>query len=157
VHWSTNRILLRKILGDTTQLRMTEDKGKMYNLSVKIFSDYNQYQDSIHILSVTMIDPYETFCNYPLDRNINCFVNMYFDLTEMERKKWELNYKKRDLTYAEYMASYVTLNNNIGYKQMKFLKNVERGNDLVKMKYWNIEIIKSLGIDNMELFGLKEK
>lgn len=158
IHWSGNRILLREMVADsTTAERLGDIKSRQYNLDVKIFSDFNQYNDSSNILTATIIDPYTTYYYLPMDVYANCFINMYFDLCEIERRKLE-----KDLTIAhigaeQYEAIYKRFNLALEKRQDLFLKEVDRGTNRRAMERWNTLIKEQLGIDNIALFKLFEE
>lgn len=88
--WSRDRIFLREIIEDTietaTTRQVTADK---YNLSIRIFVDINNYNDSFNVVTATIFDPFESFYRLEINLQAQCFINMYFDICEIQRRKLE--------------------------------------------------------------------
>ncbi len=157
IHWSTNRVFLREMLPDSTlKFNLQTEKSLMYNLNVQTFMDVNSYADSLDILTETVFDPYETFYYLPIDVYANCFINMYFDLCELQRRKLvkELNVLK-DHSVESLNAAYDNFMLAAQKERELFLKEVDRGTVKKTMEKWNAYIQKEIGIDNITLFELK--
>ncbi len=155
VKWSPNRILFRESIPDTVVNDMKialEDRN--CNLSVKIFLDQNVYKDSTNILTCTIFDPYESYYLLPIDEITHCFMNIYFDLCEIERRKLELILKNRDASRAELEAIYEKF--MVGYRLMKdtYFRSVDHGRNKRELIKWNEVVKKELQIDNIEMFKL---
>lgn len=153
ISWSKNRIKLREILQDTSVTNSTSGFGsEQYKLAVKIYFDINSYRDSIHIITSTIIDPYESFYHLPMDNKTHCFINIYFDLCEIARRQLQekLNasknndYRAKEI-YNDFLTQFET-------KRNEYLKAVERGANEKEMKKFNNVVYEKLGIDNIELF-----
>jgi hypothetical protein len=154
IQWSTKRILMRDMVSDTmTSANLGDVKSRQYNLTVQIFSDYNQYRDSINIQTATVFDPYQSFYYLPIDATTNCFINMYFDICEMERRDF-MNSLPVDLDYTSYEMRYKRFKEKLDKKLAVFLKETDRGTNTAGMEKWNKFIVTGIGINNLELFGL---
>lgn len=157
VHWSTNRIVLKEMIADSTTLASIGGiKAEMYHLDVKVFADFDSYADSTVLLTETIIDPYATYYYLPIDNTGNCFVNMYFDLCEIERRKWVATLNPTELTASQYEEKYAEFKTRLGKQQQLFLKETERGTNRKQFEKWNALIKEELQIDNIDLFGLSE-
>jgi hypothetical protein len=153
IPWSENRILLREIVPDSLKnLGQSNLKSDQYNLSVKIFMDINSYADSTNILTATIFDPWDSYYHLSMDNSTICFINIYFDLYEIERRKFvkdlEISDKSNDVVQKLYRDLLLRLE-----KQKKqYLKEVERGTKQEEMVKWNKYIAKNLNVDNLKLF-----
>ena len=157
IHWSTNRVFLREMIPDSNlKFNLQTEKSLMYNLNVQTFMDVNSYADSLNILTETVFDPYETFYYLPIDVYANCFINMYFDLCELQRRKLEDELRKTPNPTTSILGNaYDQLMLEAKKQQALFLKEVDRGTTEKAMRKWNEYILKELGIDNMSLFELE--
>ncbi|MCO5268739.1 MAG: carboxypeptidase-like regulatory domain-containing protein [Brumimicrobium sp.] len=153
VSWSKNRIKFREILQDTSVINVTTGfKSEQYKLVVKIYFDINSYKDSTHIITSTVIDPYESFYHLPIDNQTHCFINIYFDLCEIARRELEEKLKASKNNVYRVKEIYNDFMNQFETKRNEYLKAVERGtNEKEIIKYNNI-VYEKLGIDNIELF-----
>lgn len=153
VTWSTNRIALSEMTIDTTILmdNSTNVRSELYNLSVKIFLDINVFGDSLYILTSTILDPYETYYYLTVDKKALCFINLYFDLVECERRKLEEQLLKAR-TESEAIACYANCQAALNELNATFFKEVERGTIEKKMWEWNQRAYKITGIDNLSFF-----
>lgn len=159
IHWSKNRILFREAFIDTllTSAKGTP-KAELYNLDVKIFMDVNTYNDSTNILTATIFDPYESYYHLPIDNVTHCFINLYFDLYEIERRQLEIKLngiKTKDpklimQVYQDFIAK-------SEFEKSTFLKEIDRGTNQKSLLKWNNYVYEKLGIDNMKFFNLSEK
>lgn len=159
IRWSTNRIIFKESIPDSlldpTKVGLTD---RNYNLSVKVFLDMNSYQDSTNILTCTIFDPYESYYLLPIDTVTHCFINIYFDLVEIERRKLELTLKNKVLTREELNEKYDEFIRACDLMKENYFKSVDHGRNKTQLIKWNTLVKSELHIDNVEIFGLfKEK
>jgi hypothetical protein len=81
---------------------------------------------------------------------------MYFDLCEIERRKFELACRKEVLTPQRVDAIYKDTKRVLDEVLSDFLTQVDRGQNRKAMLKWNEVIKAELGIDNVLLFSLYE-
>jgi len=154
IHWSKNRVFLREMIADTTSVgTRTKEKSLLYKLDVQLFMDINDYGDSLHFLTETVFDPYNTYYYLPIDNFANCFINMYFDLCEIQRRELEkMLFSISNPTVEKLQVAY---DNFMLYAQKQrelFLKEVDRGTVKKTMEKWNAYIFHEIGNDNISLF-----
>lgn len=157
IQWSANRIFLKEMIADTiTQAKLGTVNSLQYNLEVQTFFDVNEYNDSVNVLTGTVFDPFTTYYYLPIDKYANCFINMYFDWCEIQRRNWEA---KRDPSWdvAECKQAYDLLLVQLNKQKALFLKEVDRGTNRKAMEKWNSYIVNAIGIDNIVLFKLYEE
>jgi len=87
--WKTKRLILKEVDSIPNSNLESSLPANMYKLSAQIYLDINEFNDSIDHLSASIFDPYESFVYYPIEPRILCLVNIYFDLVEVQRLKFE--------------------------------------------------------------------
>lgn len=157
VAWSENRVLLKYFPPENIEpLPAHHSAGtptsNQYNLSVKIFLDVNAYADSTHVLTAAIFDPYETFYWLPIDNSTLCFINIWFDLMEIERRKLEAAIAASDR--SEETIRDIYRNHSTQWEQLRqqYFKEVQRGRNRAGLEKWNRVVKNELGIDNVRLF-----
>ena len=123
-----------------------------YHLGVKLFVDINTYLDSTSIFSATIFDPYVSFYHLPIDNKTHCFINMYFDICEIERRKLENEMKASLKDVKQFDKTYQELETRFEFIKTQYLKEVDRGTNEPEMKKWNTFVFDQLGINNLAIF-----
>jgi hypothetical protein len=158
IAWSEKRILIKGVTEDTL-ISNTSNPGFIadrYNLSVKIFMDINTYADSTDVLTSTVFDPWETFYNLPVDTATNCFLNIYFDICEYERRNFVKQIQGSGHNKDEILRKYEEMSAKLDNLKNQYLDEVDRGTNRKELEKWNQYIADKLGINNMRLFNLIE-
>ena len=157
IQWSTNRIFLKEMTADTAaQAKLGAVNSLQYNLEVQTFFDVNEYNDSVNVLTATVFDPFTTYYYLPIDKYANCFINMYFDWCEIQRRNWEAS-RKPGWDVVECKQSYDLFLTQLSKQKALFLKETDRGTNRKAMEKWNSCIVNAIGIDNIALFKLYEE
>ena len=150
VIWKGNRIIFKPFTESESISQLNE-----YNLKAKIYLDFNQYSDSSNILTKTILDPYETYFKPELDTLSHCFINIYFDLIEIERRKLEKRIAKSDRSYNSVKKLYNRTLESVKVIEDNYFAEVFRGKNRESLKYYNDLVYKELNINNFMLFQLK--
>ena len=155
--WSIKRVQLNLALDQSVSrsVPLEAPPSQQYKLFTQIYMDINAFNDSLDIKTRSYFDPYYSYFYLPQTRKTDAFVNMYFDLTEIKRKELEQRLSKAQ-TKAQAQAIYAKCMDELNEQQKSFLKETQRGNNLIAMKKWNDIIFKELKIDNVMLFRLEE-
>lgn len=155
VPWAYSRITLSKSTIDTTYpgYLINQDNNR-YKIAIKIFSDYNKYNDSINILTTTLLDLSETFYLGKLNDNVECFLNIYFDLCEIERLKLEKKLSRKNISLEEYKDIINTFSYNFELFRSNYEQTTSRGYNLKELNKWNTVVLNAIGIDNFQIFNL---
>ncbi len=124
-----------------------------YNLKVQIFLDVNPSGDSLQTYTKTVLDVYDTFIKLEEDPTINCFINIYFDLYEIARRKLERELSKTKLTVSQIDSLYKAIKLEIEQQTRTYTKEVQLGKNKLKFKKWNDLVEKELQIDNIKIFN----
>jgi hypothetical protein len=128
---------------------------QLYKLKAQLFLDINDMADSTGHISVTILDIYQTFYNLPEEPYTNCFMNIYFDLIEIERRKMELEISKSNRRKKIVEEIYVQTLKKIEKIESAFFKSVDLGKNTRELKKYNELIVTELGINNFEALGYK--
>jgi hypothetical protein len=155
VPWdSSGRITIREFIPDSTGLKTSDAPftTDLYNLSVKTFLDVNPSGDSLHWMSATIFDPYETFYHLPVDDTVLCFINLYFDIMEVQRRFLEKALSSGTQTIEQFNKIYNEFVEERLVVSRQFLKEVNRGINQSAMLQWNAYVRQHLGIDNIRIF-----
>lgn len=123
-----------------------------YHLQVHLFMDLNPLADSLHWITTTIFDPYQSYFYLPMTKAARCFINMYFDLMEMERRKLEQRLLQTVRSEAAFLAAYALSVAEAEVLSERFFKEVMIGNNQKGMLYWNELIFKALAINNLATF-----
>lgn len=151
--WSENRIIFKEILDDTAdQTAAPTVIAEKYNLNVQIFVDINRYNDSTHILTTTIFDPYQSYYHLPIDQVTHCFLNIYFDICEIERRKLAAQLAQIKNDESALQSTYDAFLINYQNVQTTYLKAVDRGTNRLELEKWNEYVKTELKIDNIALF-----
>ena len=157
VTWTGNRIIIRGISADSAsyynQKRiLPRDR---YNLKVQLFVDVNNDCDSAQVITKTIFDPYESFYNFETTKESQAFLNIYFDLMEIERRKLETELERvkndRDAIIQVYNAAL----NRAKQRSDVYFKEVQRGTNKEALVKWNNVVLQTLNINNIALFGVE--
>ncbi len=153
--WSGKRILFREELEKIEAIkRKTTINNEKYRLSVQLYLDVNTYNDSTNILTKTIIDPFESFYYLPIDNTTHCFINIYFDLMEIERRKLNEKLILASLNHEDLTEVYNSFMINLERYSSKVLKSLQHGQNIRELIAQNDYVFQKLGIDNIKLFGL---
>lgn len=123
-----------------------------YHLQVHLFMDLNLLGDSLHWITATIFDPHQSYFYLPMTNAARCFINMYFDLMEMERRKLEQRLLETERTETAILEAYVQGKSEAQALSARFFKEVMIGNNQKGMEHWNQVIIDALEIDNLAMY-----
>ncbi|MHC1777132.1 MAG: carboxypeptidase-like regulatory domain-containing protein [Lentimicrobium sp.] len=157
LQWSTERILFKENTPVPSDKRIGDLNfpADQYNLSVKIFMDINANADTNDILTATILDPMESFFLLPMDNTTHCFINIWFDMVEAERRKFEHALGLSDKTGATVQKMYDDLLIRLETIKQLYFRETERGTRSEELLKWNNIVVRNLGIDNAAFFYLK--
>ena len=124
----------------------------LYNLKVQILLDVTQLADSLCCKSYTVFDANKTFYHLPEYPCTNAFLNIYFDICEIERRKME-----KEISSCLHSVSLIDSIFNktrirIDNITQIYLKEVQLGKNGKELLKWNDYVMKNLNIDNLSIF-----
>lgn len=124
----------------------------LYNIEAQIFLDVNKKGDSLMHFSVTVFDVFQTFYNLPEDKQTNCFINIYFDLCEIERRKMEQILNSKNYAFTQIDSIYKVSVQHLAKTKSLYMKDVFLGKNKEALGKWNAIVFKELNIDNFLIF-----
>jgi hypothetical protein len=158
--WDPKRIIIKEASSREIEIKQStiafeEDR---YNLNVKLFLDITKMGDQYKSELYSTIDPINTYYYFYITDLDQVFINIYFDLMEIEKRELKKKLSNIDLTDQKrvtqlYNEALDTFNKNA----KEYCDDVNRGKDFIQLSKWNNTIYNSLNIDNLELFGFKVK
>lgn len=155
--WNGNRFILREIENDSIELdfNKTTILANLYHLEVRFFMDINELCDSLQIITKTVFDPFKTYYKFPMTKEGQAFINIYFDLMEIERRKMHQELLKcgNDIPLIE--MKYNEAKISADKVSETYFKEMERGTNRKSLIKWNALVIQELNIDNVSLFRIE--
>jgi hypothetical protein len=149
------------VWSDTTRVIMTRKNNddptinKPYQVKAQIYMDVNVHGDAVDHFSTCVFDSKRTFFTRYPDDKINCFVNIYFDLLEIERLKMEDKLEEGTFSVEEIDEIYKLTMKKVQRITEQYLDEVNMGDNEPAMKQWNAYVRENLGLDNMKTFKLQ--
>ena len=135
----------------STDQSFTSDR---YHFKAQLFLDVNPAGDSILHFSASVFDVFGSYYNLPSDSSTDCFMNIYFDLCEIERRKMELVMNSHSWNAVQLDSIYQRATENFDKQSELYLKEVQAGKNKKESDKWNRYVLENLGIDNKKIFGL---
>lgn len=155
--WSRDRIHLPAESVDTllTATSQSDINTLHYKLTPKIYFDITYLNDSIHIYSKSMLDLNESFYKFPATPMSMVFLNIYFDLIEINRRAFME--KNIHISPQEMANEYRKNEQAIDQITHKYITQTGAGSNLNYLLIWNDMVLNKLGIDNASIFKLKRQ
>lgn len=151
--WSKSRILFKEHIQDTSiNVNKMGYMSNQYEIGAKIFFDVEQYQDSLYVITKTVLDPYDSFYRLPMDNYTHVFINIYFDLHEVYRLKFESAILNKKYTTEDLRKLFKDNQNELNELINRFKKETERGTNEEGLKKWNQYVYRILKVDNYKVF-----
>ena len=158
--WSAvNRINLKAINGKnnfSVNLVKQDIHGfssDLCKLKGQIFLDINQFEDTISYITSTIIDLDESFFYLQEQPYTCCFINIYYDLIEIQRLELMGELNRKTHTIAQIDSVYNLNIIKLEQTHKKYLKEVEKGENDEALIKWNKYVFDKLKIDNSILFN----
>lgn len=157
VNWSKKRLDIRQSEKESLTLdnfrngnTFNED---LYNFNCKIYLDVNDFDSKINLQLYSIMDPVNSYFKTVVNNEERAFVNMYFDLLEIEKRKLAERIKKTpDQSIQKIEALYMQSQEAFEQRARRFASDTIRGQRITGMKKWNAIIADELGIDNLAIF-----
>jgi len=131
----------------------TAPDASRVNLEAQLFLAMDPTEDSLRFHSATIFDGFQSFWLIPEEAETDCYINLFFDLCEIERRRMAAALKGvKDGEQARHIHAEAT-------QQMKrtterYRRETALGRDRKALARWNSMVKDALHIDNMALFGL---
>lgn len=132
-------------------------RADRYALKAGIFVDVNPVEEGLQHYSTAVFKVNDSYYHLKEEAVTNCFINIYFDLVEMERRKMEKEMEKNPNSWAHIKSCYAAALLEIENTGLKYFKEVERGHNKKKLEEWNQRIVNELGINNIEIYNILDQ
>ena len=129
-------------------------RSELYKFKTQLYLDINQDGDAIHHFSASIFDIFESYYLLKKEPEADCFINIYFDLVEIERQKMEKILQSGYRSVAELEAVYELTLTGIDQVTKRYLKEVQSGKNFEAFIRWNNYVMEHLGINNFTLSGI---
>ncbi len=130
-------------------------KSNLYILKVQILLDVTSSGDSLLSRSYTVFDNLVSFFHLPIDSNTNAFLNIYFDICEIERRKMQKTLDSPFFSASQIDSIYKVSVENMNSVTSQYIKEVDIGENSKYFEKWNKYVYNILGIDNIKLAAEK--
>jgi hypothetical protein len=127
-------------------------QSDLYSLKVQLLLDVNRVNDTLDYRSYTVFDEAKTYFHLQKQDYTAIFLNIYFDICEMERRKMDALLHSGQHTIAEVDSIYQVSNTSMAEVTKRYLDEVEVGKNGAALKKWNQYVFDALGIDNISIF-----
>lgn len=133
--------------------RMIRD---LYHFEVQIFLDINPVDSIFDCKAFTVFDLTKTFYKTDENENSNPFINIYFDICEIEKRRMEERLKTNNQSLEAVNTIYNETLKEMESITNEYLNDVKLGKDYIELKKWNTYVFEILGIDNISMFQQAE-
>jgi len=155
--WSPNkRIMLNRKLNQN--LIYPREKvnnsilSNLYSLKVQFLLDVTQKDETFDYRSYTVFDAAKTFYHLEEEPETRAFLNIFFDICEIERRKMENLLNSSGNTIQKIDSIYNEAVKRKDEISKQYLKEVQLGKAKKFLSEWNDYVFENLGIDNLKLF-----
>lgn len=154
--WSSNKRLIPNLKSPQFKPYSKDIINKsiltdLYQLKVQLLLDVTESNDSLICKSYTVFDNELTFYHLPTDSNTNAFINIYFDICEIERMKMHNKLNSKNYTASQIDSIYKETIINMDNIANKYLKEVNLGENDKFFRQWNKYVFDNLSIDNIKM------
>ena len=156
-HWDGRRLIFNgKTERPPNESGNREVRIDDFQLAVEVYFDLIQVADSLQWQTATIFNPYQSYFYLPIQAKEACFINLYFDLMECERRRLDGLLMASERHPDSLLAIYRSFKTNLEEMSQQYFRDAMLGNNRKGMESWNERVLSELGIDNMQLFGLLE-
>ncbi|MEI6347830.1 MAG: carboxypeptidase-like regulatory domain-containing protein [Bacteroidota bacterium] len=159
--WSASSRITVKSLNKKYNFSLNSNKFKnddhssvpynLFDLKGQLFLDINKFNDSISYITASIIDLDESYYYLQEQSYTNYFINIYFDLIEIQRLKLNDELSKCQKTVNAMEIVYESNVKELEAVHERYLKEVQRGINQKKLEQWNAFVFEKLHIDNSSL------
>lgn len=128
----------------------------LYKLKIQLLLDMNPVGDSLRCRTYTVFDDVQTYYHLPSLPITPVFLNICFDLCEIERRTLQKRLDSRNWPAAQVDSLYRVHAQKMDETCRKYLSEVETGKNFRALEKWNKVVKEALGIDNFEIYKVEE-
>ena len=124
------------------------------NLEAQIYLDIDTSGSNARHFSATVFDGFRSYYRLPEQPYTDVFINIYFDLCEMERRSLEEQLTSAGNDVARMRGLHAQAVAHMQRTGALYLKETQLGADAKALQRWNAKVKDALGVDNLAMFGL---
>lgn len=124
------------------------------NLEAQLYLDMDTTGGSLRVFTATLLDGFRSYYHLPEEKHTDCFINLFFDLCEMERRSLMAALDQPGLSPERVRGIHAHHTKTMRATADRFIKDTALGSDREALLKWNSKVKDALGIDNAALFGL---
>jgi hypothetical protein len=128
------------------------DQYNLDILEVQLLLDVTKVDNSFYFKSYTVFDEKKSQFHLPEGPETKAFLNIFFDLCEIERRKMEKVLDASSFSVKQIDSIYYATIGNMKEITSKFRGEVRLGKNKKAMLTWNSVVLRNLGIDNLKIF-----
>jgi hypothetical protein len=129
--------------------------SNLYNLNVQFLLDVTQKDGTYNCRSYTVFDAVKTFYHLEEEAETRAFLNIFFDICEIERRRMENQLNSSANTIEKIDSIYHEAVKRKDEITKQYLKEVKLGKATNLLLKWNGYVFENLGIDNLKLLPEK--
>lgn len=151
VHWSRNRIRIKSLTGDTVASpRTITTEREQYQLEVKLMAEFDTLNGLRQLRTAVIFDPFFSYWRVDEDSLTQPFVNIFFDLCEVQRRLLQKKFEQR--SDPELLTEIQTAYRK-WFERFRedFFREVQRGRNISALEKYSGIIEKELVIRNLFL------
>ncbi|MEM9052538.1 MAG: hypothetical protein AAGC47_10835, partial [Bacteroidota bacterium] len=156
VFWSdTARMRLNLIYHQPNELgfETSVPRRKKFKLDVEMYFDLIEVDSTVSTYSQCLFDVYDSYYGLEHDSLTDLFLNLHFDLCEVERRRFESSLASMDqISPQAALKLYKESNSRLQAKFEKYFRDTDSGTSLRALERYNDELKEVTGVDNLELF-----
>ncbi|MFZ1687201.1 MAG: hypothetical protein WAU70_07260, partial [Flavobacteriales bacterium] len=127
------------------------------NLEAQLYLDMDTTGGIFRVFTATILDGFRSYYLLPEQAHTNCFINLFFDLCEMERRTMDEQLHQTGMEPLRARAIHAFWTDHLKLLTRRYVSEVDLGADREAMAKWNAKVKQALGIDNMAMFGLTDE
>ncbi len=157
--FSLNRSLPQNKIYSQRQINSSilTDQYNLDNLEVQLLLDVTRADNRYYYKSYTVFDEKKSHFHLPDEPETKAFLNIFFDLCEIERRKMEHALDTSTYSGTQIDSIYYSAIGNMKKITSKYLQEAKLGKNKRAMLSWNAAVLRNLGIDNLKIFQEKEE
>ncbi|MEI7725490.1 MAG: carboxypeptidase-like regulatory domain-containing protein [Bacteroidota bacterium] len=157
--FSLNRSLPQNKIYSQRQINSSilTDQYNLDHLEVQLLLDVTRTGNTYYCKSYTVFDEKKTHFHLPDEPETRAFLNIFFDLCEIERRKMEQVLDASTYSVKQIDSVYNSTIGNMKKITLKYLEEAKLGKNKRAMLKWNAGVLGTLGIDNLKMFQEKEE
>ena len=152
--WSSEKRIRLENKKDASRLNRARNDRNLRLNTILYLNVVKKGQDFIFETS-SIFDFLTSFNNLAVDPYAAIYQNIYFDLTEIHRRKLDAELSKPSTQFEDIEGIYNSIHKQLLEAQQKLKSEAFAGRNKKKLKKWNIQVYEALQVDNFQLFDIE--